>query len=44
MCESKLSLVKDFCRLKRWLKNTEKLAKYIQGFCVVKNLWKTHNG
>jgi len=44
MCESKFSLLKDFFRLKRGLKNTKNLAKYIQGFCVVKNLWKTHNG
>ncbi|MFN4268846.1 MAG: DDE-type integrase/transposase/recombinase [Fervidobacterium pennivorans] len=36
--------MKDFFRLKRGLKNTKNLAKYIQGFCVVKNLWKTHNG
>ncbi|ANE40874.1 transposase [Fervidobacterium ngatamarikiense] len=43
-CESKFSLLKDFFRLKRGLKNTKNLAKYIQGFCVVKNLWKTHNG
>jgi putative transposase len=38
MCESKFSLLKDFFRLKRELKNTKNLAKYIQGFCVVKNL------
>ncbi|UOE96785.1 transposase [Fervidobacterium islandicum] len=44
MCESKFSLLKDFFRLERGLKNTKNLAKYIQGFCVVKNLWKTHNG
>jgi transposase-like protein len=43
-CESKFSLLKHFFRLKRGLKNTKNLAKYIQGFCVVKNLWKTHNG
>jgi len=43
-CESKFSLLKDFFRLRRGLKNTKNLTKYIQGFCVVKNLWKTHNG
>jgi hypothetical protein len=42
--ESKLSLLEDFFLLKRGLKNAKNLAKYIQGFCVVKNLWKTHNG
>jgi len=30
MCESKFSLLKDFFRLKRGLKNAENLAKYIQ--------------
>ncbi|MDM7321678.1 MAG: DDE-type integrase/transposase/recombinase [Fervidobacterium sp.] len=44
MCESKFSLLKDFFRLKRGLKNKKNLARHIRGFCVVKNLWKTHNG
>ncbi|WP_448376091.1 DDE-type integrase/transposase/recombinase [Fervidobacterium sp.] len=40
MCESKLSLLKDFFRLKRGLKKLKNLDLYIHGFCVVKNLWK----
>ncbi|WP_448377530.1 DDE-type integrase/transposase/recombinase, partial [Fervidobacterium sp.] len=42
MCESKFSLLKDFFRLKRGLKKLKNLDLYINGFCVVKNLWKTN--
>ncbi|WP_448375190.1 DDE-type integrase/transposase/recombinase, partial [Fervidobacterium sp.] len=40
MCESKFSLLKDFFRLKRGLKKLKNLDLYINGFCVVKNIWK----
>jgi hypothetical protein len=43
MCESKFSLLKDFFRLKRGLKNAKNLAIYIKCFCALRNLWQTNN-
>jgi len=37
MCESKLSLFRDFVRAKRGFKNTNNLELYVSSFCVVRN-------